>query len=126
MDPETQFCHNPACSARGQVGQGNIRIRSWKERRYRCMRCRKSFAATTGTVFYRLRTALDLVTVVLTLLCHGCPLQAIVAAFGLDERTVARWQPRAGQHCQRRCISIWSVRVRWTWGRFRPMNCTSS
>jgi hypothetical protein len=37
---------------------------------------------------------------VLTLVCHGCPLQAIVAAFGLDERTVAAWQARAGQHCQ--------------------------
>jgi hypothetical protein len=37
---------------------------------------------------------------VLTLLCHGCPLQAIVAAFGFDERTVAQWQARAGEHCQ--------------------------
>ena len=38
---------------------------------------------------------------VLTLLCHGCPTQAIVAAFGLDERTVARWFSEAGRHCQR-------------------------
>src|SRR4051794_12233624 len=38
---------------------------------------------------------------VVTLLSHGCPTQAIVAAFGLDERTVARWLARAGQHCQR-------------------------
>jgi transposase-like protein len=82
------------------VGQGNIRIHSRKERRYRCTRCGKSFAATTGTVFFRLRSAVDLVTVVLTLLCHGCPVQAIVAAFGLDERTVAAWELRAGQHCQ--------------------------
>ena len=35
----------------------------------------------------------------LTLLCHGCPLQALVAAFGFDERTVAQWQARAGEHC---------------------------
>ena len=96
MDPRTQFCHNLDCPARGQVGQGNIRIHSRKERRYRCLRCRRSFAATSGTVFFRLHTAVDLVTVVLTLLCHGCPLQAIVAAFGLDERTVAAWQLRAG------------------------------
>jgi len=27
-------------------------------------------------------------TLVLTLLLHGCPIPAIVAAFGLDERTV--------------------------------------
>jgi transposase-like protein len=38
---------------------------------------------------------------VLTLLSHGCPTQAIVAAFGLDERTVARWLASAGRHCQR-------------------------
>jgi hypothetical protein len=40
-------------------------------------------------------------TIVLTLLRHGCPTQAIVAACGLDERTVAAWLPRAGQHGQR-------------------------
>src|SRR5258708_2579632 len=28
-------------------------------------------------------------------------LLAIVHAFGLDERTVVRWQERAGEHCQR-------------------------
>ena len=57
-------------------------------------------SATKGTSYYRLHTAVDIVTLVLTLLCHGCPLQAIVVAFGLDERTVASWQARAGQHCQ--------------------------
>ena len=35
---------------------------------------------------------------VLTLLCHGCPGQAIVAAFGLDERTVTAWLHRTGDH----------------------------
>lgn len=101
MDPQSQFCHNPSCPARGQVGQGNIRVQSRKERRYRCTTCGHTFAATTGTPFYRLHQAAELMVIVVTLLSHGCPLQAIVAAFGLDERTVARWQARAGQHCQR-------------------------
>ena len=100
MDPQTEFCPNPECHARGQVGQGNIRVHSRTERRFRCTICRRTFAATTGTPFFRLKHAPDLVTLVLILLCHGCPLQAIVAAFGLDERTVAAWQARAGQHCQ--------------------------
>src|ERR671914_1695775 len=100
MDPQGQFCHNPDCSDRGQSGRGNIRIHSRKEQRYCWSTCGRTFAATTGTPFYRLRTATDVVTVVLTLLCHGCPLQAIVAAFGFDERTVAQWQARAGEHCQ--------------------------
>jgi hypothetical protein len=34
------------------------------------------------------------------LLAYGCPLQAIVRAFGFDERTLARWQKKAGAHCQ--------------------------
>jgi IS1 family transposase len=34
------------------------------------------------------------------LLAYGCPPQAIVHAFGVDERTVADWQRRAGKHCQ--------------------------
>ena len=38
-------------------------------------------------------------TAVLILLAHGCPPRAIVAAFGLDERTVAAWLHRAGVHC---------------------------
>jgi transposase-like protein len=99
MNPQTPFCHNPQCPARGQRGQGNIRVHSQIEQRYRCTTCGQTFAATTGTPYYRLRTAGDLVTVVLTLVCHGCPRQAIVAAFGLDERTVAAWVTRAGQHC---------------------------
>src|SRR5215210_3681035 len=100
MDPPDQFCHNPDCADRGASGLGNIRIHSRKEQRYCCSTCGRTFAATPGTPFYRLRTATDMVTVVLSLLCHGCPLQAIVAAFGFDERTVAQWQARAGEHCQ--------------------------
>jgi transposase-like protein len=100
MNPQSQFCHNPQCPARGQRGQGNIRVHSQAAQRYRCRTCGQTFAATKGTPFYRLHTAVDLVTIVLTLLCHGCPLQAVVAAFGLDERTVAAWLARAGQHGQ--------------------------
>lgn len=101
MDPQTVFCPYSACPASGQVGKGNIGVHSVKEQRYKCQVCGKTFAETKGTVFYRLRTATDLVVIVVTLLAHGCPLQAIVVAFGLDERTVLRWQARSGKHCQR-------------------------
>jgi transposase-like protein len=62
--------------------------------------CDKTFVETKGTPFYRLRTARDVFTIVVTLLAYGCPLQAIVMAFGLDERTVQSWQARCGKHCQ--------------------------
>jgi hypothetical protein len=35
--------------------------------------------------------------IVVTLLAHGCPVQAIVAAFGFDERTAAAWWARSGR-----------------------------
>jgi hypothetical protein len=61
-----------------------------------CTACHKTFSATTGTALYRLRTSAETVSLVVTLLAHGCPLQAIVVAFGYDERTVAGWLTRAG------------------------------
>ena len=100
MDSTTVFCPNLACPARGQTGQGNIGIHSRKDRRFICTQCCKTFAATYGTALYRLRTAGDLVALIMTLLAHGCPAQAIVVAFGFDERTVAAWGARAGRQGQ--------------------------
>ena len=94
MDPTTTFCPNEHCHAR-QTGHGNISIHSRKEQRFICHECDKTFSATTGTVFYRLRTSTETVVIIVTLLAHGCPLQAIVAAFGFDERTVAAWWARS-------------------------------
>ena len=100
MDPTTVFCPNLACPARGQIGQGNIGIHARQDKRFLCTVCRKTFSATTGTAFYRLRTAAETVALVVTLLAHGCPVQAIVAAFGFDERTVADWWARSGRQGQ--------------------------
>jgi len=100
MDPQTVFCHNKSCPARGQVGKGNIGVHSQKDGRYICHVCNATFATAKGTAFYRLRKSKELVVIVVTLLAHGCPVQAIVAAFGLDERTVISWNDRSGQHCE--------------------------
>ena len=100
MNPQKLFCPNLACPARGQVGKGNIHVHSQKDKRCLCDVCKQTFATTTGTIFYRLRSDPQLVMWVIVLLAYGCPLQAIVKAFGLDERTVADWQARAGRHCQ--------------------------
>ncbi len=100
MNPQEIFCPNIECPARGQTGKGNISVHSQKARRYMCSECRHSFTATKGTIFYRLRTNPVTVMIVLTLLAYGCPLQAIVKAFGYDERTVRDWYQRGGKHCQ--------------------------
>jgi len=100
MDPQTVFCPNFDCPARGQLGKGNIGVHSHHEHRYICHACHKTFSATKGTPLYRLRTDADQVALVLALLAHGCPVCAIVFAFGLDERTVRDWEHRAGQHAE--------------------------
>src|SRR5437773_5813794 len=100
MDPTTTFCPNRDCPARGQTGQGNIGIHSQKEQRFICHACHTTLSARKGTVFYRLRTSVDTVVIVVTLLAHGCPVQASVAAFGFDERTVAAWCARSGRQGQ--------------------------
>jgi len=100
MNPQELFCPNMDCPARGQVGKGNIHVHSQKDKRCICEVCGQTFTTTTGTIFYRLRSDPQLVMWVIILLANGCPVQAIVKAFGLDERTVCDWQMRAGKHCQ--------------------------
>ena len=100
MDPREQFCSNLDCPARGKVGQQNIVVHSRKEKRFKCSVCGKTFTQRCGTVLYWLHHEEELVVRVVTLLAHGCPVQAIVAAFGLDERTVMSWEERSGRQCQ--------------------------
>jgi transposase-like protein len=101
MNPPVVFCPNEWCRDRGRTEAGNVRVHSRKEKRYRCLTCGKTFTETKGTPLYGLRHDQELVVAVLILLSHGCPVPAIVAAFGLDERTVASWQGRAGEHCRK-------------------------
>lgn len=101
MNPREQFCPNMGCPARGQVGKGNIHVHSLKEKRWICDVCGRTFTTSRGTIFYRLRSEPVIVMYVVVLLANGCPVQAIVKAFGLDERTVSDWHERAGNHCQK-------------------------
>jgi transposase-like protein/IS1 family transposase len=89
-----------ACSSRGQSGAGNLKVHDIRRNRWRCTPCTKTFTARQGTPFFGLKTDPATVTLVVTLLAFGCPLQAIVHAFEIDARTVAAWQKKAGRHCQ--------------------------
>lgn len=100
MNPQAQFCPNVRCHASGRTGGRNIVIHSRAQRRYKCTCCGKTFSESHGTSVYRLKKSSELFTLVITLLVHGCPVQAIVAAFRLDERTVRDWLQRAGTHSQ--------------------------
>src|SRR5438876_6851264 len=98
MNASEVFCPNDACQARGKSGAGNIVSHGKTRPRYRCKSCGKTFSAQAGTMFEGLRKPKTLMVIVVTLLAYGCPVQAVVKAFGLDERTVASWRDRAGKH----------------------------
>jgi len=100
MNSAYVFCPNIDCPARGQVGKENIGIHSQQKQRYICHVCEQTFSIRKGTLFFRLRTDPKTVLLVIALMVYGCPVQAIVQAFGLDERTVRNWWQRAGRHCQ--------------------------
>ncbi len=96
LRPELVVCPKPTCGASGRIG-----IHSHQERRYICHACGATFAETVGTPLYGLKHPVWLVVLVLALLAGGCPIPAIVFAFGLDERTVTAWHQKAGQHAKR-------------------------
>lgn len=101
MNPHIQFCPNIDCPARGQRGKGNITSHSRKKKRYRCKQCGKTFVERKGSALEGLKKTEKLFETVTTLLAHGCPIPAIVAAFELDVRTVRNWLLKAGLHCER-------------------------
>jgi len=100
MNPHPLFCPNEACPSRGIEAADNIRVHDGRRDRWRCRTCGKTFSSRQGTPFHRLRTDPVIVIQVVTLLSYGCPLQAIVQAFGLDERTIKRWYASIGRHCE--------------------------
>jgi transposase-like protein len=65
-------------------------VHSQKECRYRCKRCGQTFSTPESSALYRMHKPYELVATVVTLLAYSCLPQTIVAAFGLDERTVVR------------------------------------
>src|SRR5260370_1445979 len=116
MDASQVFCPKLACVARGHVGQGNIISHGKARARYRCKTCGKTFSAQAGTMFEGLRKPKAVIVIVVTLLAYGCPIQAIVQAFGLDEPTVASWRDRARNHChevQRAVVQKRTEKKRW-------------
>lgn len=100
MNPQDIFCPNLSCPARGQINRDNIGVHRQVEARYICHECKQTFAATKGTLFYRLKTDAKQVMLVITLLAYGCPPKAIEQAFGYHERTIKTWWRRSGEHCR--------------------------
>ena len=74
---------------------------SQKEKRCKCKTCGKTFSVTKGTALYNLKKDAELFVMVVTLLAFGCPVQTIVQAMDLDERTVRSWWLKSGEQSER-------------------------
>ena len=96
IDPPTTFRPNIDCPARGQLGDGNIRIHRHQRQRYRCMVCKHTCSSRRGTICFRRRTDDQRITQVVPLVSHGCPMPAIEVAFERHAQTVREWSEAAG------------------------------
>lgn len=93
LNPAIMVC--PHCNE-----EDNIWIHSQKERRFKCNKCNRTFAESRGTMLFNKRYPNWVILLVLSLLAGGCPVQAIVFAFKINEQTVASWQLAAGQQAE--------------------------
>lgn len=100
MNLNEVFCPREACFDKHKRGAGNIIWHDRQRKRCKCKRCGHTFSYRRGTLFYGLHTSEQVVMWVITLVASGCPVAAIVAAFEVDERTVACWLTRAGLHAE--------------------------
>jgi hypothetical protein len=126
MDPHHRFCHNERCWAYGRAGEGHIVIHSPKRAPLQVQKMRPNLLGHQGhgplpgaqatRIGREYRNPA---------LAYGCPPQAIVAAFSLDERSVCGWQPESGPQCWGVHEPIILRPEGCSWGRFRPMSCVS-
>lgn len=101
MDLQTVFCTTEWCPDKHKRGTGNIVWHSRKRPRCKCTTCGRTFAYRRDTPFAGLRRGEGELVLVVTLVSYGCPIAAIVAAFGMDARTVRRWMQQTGAHGER-------------------------
>lgn len=96
-----QFCDNPECSCYQKTDAGNIKIYSRKQCQVYCNACKsKPFVVTKGTIFYWLKTPLDVVISTLMLLVDGIGLNATCKQKGVTADSVLSWIEKAGNHAE--------------------------
>src|SRR5437899_897400 len=97
------FCQDEICEDYQKVDYGNM-IKNGKTdkgvQRYLCKTCNKSFTATKGTMFYRIRHSEEEVVEYMAMLGDRSSLAAIHRAKGIKEETVCKWLENAVTHME--------------------------
>lgn len=102
------YCPNESCADYGRLGAGQARshLRKFGKtkggvQRYQCKTCGQTFTATSGTLFYRKRTAEQAIVETLALLAEGNRISSIARVKGFKEETILAWLREAARHAER-------------------------
>lgn len=96
-----QFCDNPDCSCYQKTQAGNIKIYYQKKGQVYCNACKgRPFVVTKGTIFYWLKTPLEVVVSTLMLLVGGMGLNATCRRKNVTADAVLSWIEKAGNHAE--------------------------
>jgi transposase-like protein len=99
-----EFCPNAACldyGKRQDQQQQNLKKAGKTPKgvqRYQCKTCQGTFTATTGTIFFRKRTAEHAILETLALLAEGSRISSLSRTKGFKEDTILAWLRQAAQH----------------------------
>ncbi len=96
MEPDQHFCINCDCPHFGKSGTGTIKVYSYKERRYYCVTCGKTFSESRASLFYHLRTPRRDVLEAIGMLAERHSLRGIARGKGVKPDTVLHWLEVAG------------------------------
>jgi transposase-like protein len=101
------FCPNESCPEYGRLaaGQRPAHLRKYGKtkggvQRYQCKTCGQTFTATSGTLFYRKRTAEKEILETLALLAEGSRISSLARAKGFKEDTILAWLRAAARHAE--------------------------
>ena len=102
MDLTTCYCMNPQCAMYGKTGPAaQLKIYDWQRAcpRFRCMKCRRVFSASTGTAYAGVRTDVTTYRRGAQTLAEGVSIRATGRLIETDKDTVQHWLPILSQHC---------------------------
>src|SRR5215813_440506 len=97
------FFQNEECEDYQKVDHGNMVKNGRTDKgvqRYLCKTCNKSFTATKGTIFYRIRHSEEEVVECMAMLGDRSSLAAIHRVKGIKEETVCKWLEKAVTHVE--------------------------
>jgi hypothetical protein len=93
-----QYCDNKACAKYGLVGAGNIMTHSLLRGQGYCNCCKgKPFSIRKGTMLFGLRTPLDKIVRVLSLLASGMGQNAVCRQEDVTGDSVRAWVVKASE-----------------------------